>query len=114
PGHVSRTGARGRPALSAQLCESAIARILVLAPAPQLGAVTDAASGDVVEVDLHDELRPQSDPLQIAPGAPAARVGRAALARLVRREEPHQPPLLGRAQARAVPDDAQLRPVVQA
>src|SRR5205085_9836506 len=85
-----------------------------LAPAAKLGAVADALRRDVVEVDLHDELGPQGDPLQLLAGAPAARVGGAALAALVRGEEADQPPLLGGAEPRAVPDDAQLAIVVEA
>jgi hypothetical protein len=83
-------------------------------PAPQLGAVTDAPGGDVVEVDLDHQLGAQPDPLEIAPGAPAALLARAALARLIRFQEGDKPLLLLRRQARAVSDDAQLLAVVEA
>jgi hypothetical protein len=39
-----------------QLRERALGRRLVLAPTAQLGSMTDAIGGDVVEVDLDDEL----------------------------------------------------------
>src|ERR1700677_79438 len=88
-----------------QLIEHALSRSLVIAPAPQLGAVADAPGGDVVEVDLEDELGTQGDPLQILACAPRAGVGRAALAGLIRGEEADQPLLLGGAEPGAVPDD---------
>src|SRR5204863_1258376 len=113
--------ARGRPAarcplangpvaaLSAEeLIEGALARGLVLAPAAQARAVADAPRRDVIEVDLHDQLRAQRDPLQLAPGAPAAGVAAAALAGLEGFEKAHQTALLGSAQARAVSHHAQL------
>src|SRR5271154_2861106 len=95
--------------LDGQLIEGALARILVLAPAPQLGAVADAPGGDVVEVDFHDQLGAQGDPLEVLAGAPATGVGAAALSRLEGLEETDQAPLLRRIEAGAMPHDAQLR-----
>src|SRR5271154_5754522 len=91
-----------------QLLERALPRRLVIAPAAQLGAVADAPGGDVVEVDLHDQLRAQRDPFELLAGAPAAGVRGAALPRLVRPQKADQALLLGDAQTGAVPDDAQL------
>ena len=70
--------------------------------------MADAPGGDVVEVDLDDQLGAQRDPLQVASGAPAAGVGGAALTRLIGREEVDETALLGRGEPGAVPDDAQL------
>src|SRR5688572_17761373 len=63
-----------------ELVDRAGAGRLVVAPALHLGAVADAAVGDVVEGDLDDELGAQGDPLELVVGAPARRVGAAALA----------------------------------
>jgi hypothetical protein len=68
--------------------------------------VADAPGGDVVEVDLDDELGAQGDPLQIASGAPATGVCRAALTGLIRGEEADQVVLDLRGQAGAVTDHA--------
>src|ERR1700704_1082814 len=84
------TGRRSR----IELIERARSRVLVLAPAAQLGPVADAPGRDVVEVDLDDELGAQADPLEVLAGAPAARVGGAALARLIVGEEAGQATLL--------------------
>ncbi len=84
-----------------KLIEGALARVLVLAPAPQLGAVADAPGGDVVEVDLDHQLGAQRDPLEVAPRAPAAGVGGAALPRLVGREEADEAALLGGGESRS-------------
>src|SRR5271163_3652099 len=100
--------------LVGQLLEQALARRLVLAPAPKLGPVADAPGAHVVEVDLDDELRSQPAPLELAPLGPAARLAASPIAGLVRGEETDEPALLGRLQPRAVTDDAQLAVVVQA
>ena len=84
------------------------ARRLVVAPAQDLRPVADAPGRDVVEADLDHELGPQRDPLEVAVGRPAARVGRAALAGLVRGQRLDQLALLLRLQARGVADDVQL------
>ena len=92
-----------------ELIVGALARGLVVAPAAQLGAVADAPRADVVEVHLHHQLGTQADPLEIAPGAPAAGLARAALARLIAgAKRLHQPAFLRRGQARAVADHAQV------
>ena len=70
--------------------------------------MADAPAAHVVEAHLDDELGAQRDPLQLAVGRPAARVGRAALAGLVGRELCDQLALaLGR-EAGGVADDPQL------
>src|ERR1019366_307733 len=102
--HVADASGHSR----AELIEGALRRRLVLAQASELGAMADAPGGDVVEVDLDHQLGAQADPLEILAGAPAAGVGRPALARLIRYEISDEPLLLGGAQARAVPDDAPL------
>ncbi len=57
-----------------ELVEPAVLRVLVVAPAQDLGAVADTAVADVVEGDLDHELGTQLDPLQVAVVRPAARV----------------------------------------
>src|ERR1700684_1297191 len=73
-----------------ELVECALARGLILAPAPQLRAMADASGRDVVEVDLNDELGTQRHPLEVAVGAPAARISGAALTGLIGSEEVDQ------------------------
>src|SRR5205823_116231 len=102
-------GCRAPPPLLRELVERALARVLVVAPATQPGAVTDAPRGDVVEVDLDDQLRTQRDPLQIPAGAPATRIAAAALAGLERRQEADEAALLASGETRAVPHHARRR-----
>src|SRR5215211_31746 len=97
-----------------QLLEGALARLLVLAPAQQLGPVADAARAHVVEADLDHQLRPQRDPLELPVRRPAARIGGAPLARLVRLERRSQLPFLLCLEARGVAHDAELPVVVEA
>src|ERR687897_2678166 len=94
--------------LALELLDPAVGRVLVVAPARDLGAVADAVVARVVEGDLDHELRPQLDPLEVAVVGPAARVAHAALAGLVGLELLDQLALAFRAQARGVPDRAQL------
>src|ERR1044072_4152979 len=68
-----------------QLLGRALPRRLVVPPAQQLRAVTDAAAAHVVERDLDHQLGPQRDPLQLLVALPAARVGAARLAAGLRR-----------------------------
>src|ERR671932_64039 len=91
-----------------ELLEPAAARVAVVAPAHDLRAVPDAAVAHVVERDPDDELGPQRHPFELAPLRPAARVGRAPLARLVRPKPLHERALLAGAEARRVPNDVQL------
>src|SRR5204863_725450 len=105
----------GRPAAAAratplglQLVKGALARILVLAPAVELRAVADPPRRDVVEADLDHELGAQLHPLEVAPLAPPARLARAALTGLVRRQRLDQLALLLRLQSRAVPAHPQV------
>src|SRR5215212_1598305 len=101
--------------LGFQLVGPAVPRVLVVAPAADLGAVADAVVGDVVECDLDHQLGPQLDPLELALVVPAARVAHAALPGLVLREPRRQLPLLGGLEAGRVADDAQpARIVVEA
>src|SRR5207302_472041 len=60
----STTPERRRSGL--ELLDSALGRWLVLAPAQQLGPVTDSPGADVVEAHLDDELGSQVDPLELA------------------------------------------------
>src|SRR5258708_4512988 len=76
--------------------------------------MTDAPRGDVVEVDLDDQLRAQRHPLEVPARAPPARIGRAALARLIWREKADEAALLRRGETRAVPDHAEIRAIVKA
>src|SRR5258706_16005557 len=69
-----------------QLVQLALVRVLVVAPADELGAVADAVPGDVVEVHLDDQLRSQALPHQLLIGLPAAPLAPAALAGPVRAE----------------------------
>src|SRR5579862_9448185 len=95
---------------SRELVDRALARRLVVSPADDRRAVADAPVARVVISDLDDELRAQRDPLELAFGRPAARVGAAALARLVGRELGDQLALAFRREAGAVAYRAQ-RPV---
>src|SRR6478609_199440 len=99
---------RNRPRSARQLRDRALPRRLVLAPPEQLRPVADALAADLLERDLDDQLGSQRDPLQLLVALPAARVGAAALARLVRRQPLAQRALLGRAYARRVADDLEL------
>src|SRR3954470_19656890 len=58
--------------LRAELLHTALPRLLVGAPALELGAVADATAGDVIEGDLDDELRSQALPDELLVGLPAA------------------------------------------
>src|SRR5690606_13449463 len=108
----ARTAPAGPPRRRSarQLVDAAVGRRLVVAPAPELGAVADAVAADVVEADLDDEIGPQRDPLQLLLALPAARVAPAALPGCVRREPVDERPLLGRSEPGRVADDPQ-RPV---
>src|SRR4051812_24283838 len=92
----------------AQLGEETLRRLLVVAPADDLGAVPDAVVGGVVEGDLDDELGAQVDPFELAGVVPARRVAHAALAGLVGGELGGQLALLGGLEAGRVADDAEL------
>src|ERR1700709_770072 len=80
--------------LPVELVDRALRRRFVVAPAQQPGAVADAPGTDLVKAPLDHEFGAQRDPLQLLGRAPAARVGAAALAGLVRREGGHELALL--------------------
>src|SRR5262245_35083490 len=114
-----RSSSRAHPLAAAwpsgvELLEAAVGRILVLAPAQHLGPVADPAGAHMVETHLDHELRAQADPLEIAVGRPAARLGRAALAGFVRPQPADQVALLLGPEARGMADDAQVVAVVEA
>ena len=69
--------------------------------------VADAAVAGVVEGDLDHQLGTQLDPLEVLLALPAAGIAVAASAGLVRGQAVDQGALLGRPQARGVPDDVQ-------
>src|SRR4051794_16710767 len=77
-----------------QLIHQALARLLVVAPAPELRAVPDPVARDVVEPDLAHQLRAQSLPHELLVRLPAGGLARAALPGAVGLEEPEQLPLL--------------------
>ena len=62
-----------RAGLLLHLLEGALLRRLVGPPAQELGAVAEAAAGDVVVAHLDDELGPERHPFGRALGRPAAR-----------------------------------------
>src|SRR3984957_8927410 len=103
----------GRRRSAVELSERALLRRLVLAPAAQLCTVANAPGGDVIEVDLNDQLRAQRHPLEVLAGAPTTGLRRAALARLIRSEEADETLLLSHAETGAVTHDAQLAAVVE-
>src|SRR5215218_10875377 len=104
--------ARRLTELVCELPDQALLRVLVLPPAADLRAVADAPVRDVVERDLHHELRPQRHPLELTLVVPAARIAHPALAGLVGGEPARQRPLLGRLEAGGVADDAELAGLV--
>ena len=91
--HGARAAHRvhGPRALAAlvQLLEQALPRLFVVPEALEPAAVPDPPARGMVVADLDHQLRPQLDPLEVAPAGPAARLGAAALARLQRRQ--HRP-----------------------
>ena len=72
------------------MVEATVLRVLVVAPAQDLGPMADAAGADMVERHLDHELRTKLDPLQVAFVRPAARIAGASLAGLVRRQPSDQ------------------------
>jgi len=64
-----------RSGLRVELLDRAVGGRLVLTPPQDLRAVADPAGADVVEAHLDDQLWPQRNPLEVATGGPAARVG---------------------------------------
>src|SRR3954453_13836843 len=77
-----------------QLLQRALARLLVLAPAHELGPVPDPVARDVVEVDLDDQLWAQALPDELFLRLPAARLAAAAFAGPVGLEDLEELPLL--------------------
>src|SRR2546421_3963317 len=71
PSGATSTGRSVRSTLLIELVDRAGLRRLVVAPALDLGAVANAAVGDVVEGDLDHELGAQRDPPQVAAVRPA-------------------------------------------
>ncbi len=74
-GTITRRGVRapeGEGAGLDELVEGALPRLLVVAPAHDLGAVADAAARGVVVGDLDHELGTHLPPLQLAVRVPAA------------------------------------------
>ena len=57
----------------AELVELALGGRFVGSPAEELRAVAEAASGEVIELNFDDQLRPQRLPFHRPLGAPAAR-----------------------------------------
>src|SRR3954454_22382342 len=94
--------------LRVKLVERAGRGRLVVAPAQHFRVVADAPVAHVVERDLDHELRPQRDPLEVAPLRPARRLAGPALAGLVRRQLGRQLALLLGREAGRVADLAQL------
>src|ERR1700739_2051158 len=99
-------GCRGRGS-GLHLLQTALGRRLVVTPTQDLRAMADATAGGVVERDLHHQLRPERDPLQLLLALPAARIPVAAMAGLI-----GGPPLGARALLRCA--SRVPRPVVEA
>src|SRR5215210_139465 len=90
----------------------ALAGVLVVAPADELGAVAYSVAGDVVEADLHDQLGSKSLPDELLLGLPAARLARAALAGPVGLQQLDQLALLLGPEPRRVAHHVELPVVV--
>src|SRR5262249_29153725 len=99
-------------ASGAELVQRALAGLLVVAEAQDLRPVADPPTAHVVEGHLDDQLRAQLDPLELAPGAPAARLAGAPPAGLEPGEHRRKLALLLRAEAGAVADDVELAGLV--
>ena len=97
----------GDARLDVELLEQTARGIAIRAPAHHVRAVPDAAVARVVVRDLDDQHGLERDPLEIATGRPAARLGRPALTRLERTQPLEQLTLLLRGEAGGVADHVQ-------
>src|SRR5204862_1097491 len=94
PAPKARSSSSANASLVTKLRDEALLRLLIGSPAQELGPMSDPLAGDVVEIHLADELRPQPRPDELLVRLPAARLGRGALARSVRLDQLDQLALL--------------------
>src|SRR4051794_23141696 len=98
--------------LRAELLHTALVRVLIGAPALELGAVAYAVAADVIEGDLDDQLRSQPLPDELLVGLPAAGLAGAALVGPVGLQRLDELALLLGGEPRRVTDDVQVVVVV--